>query len=128
MAVTEFTDRTFFELTGNEKSSFSFLNLFNVLLDNDRDTKFMNIFRSYVLNEDVFSEIAFYNTYQVANGEYWDNVSFGLYETPFLWWMISILNNVVNPFEELSDGDILKVLKEEYVYTLSQDLEKIAED
>ena len=127
MAVTEST-QTFFELTGNTKSSFSFLNIFNILVDNDRETNFQNIFRNYVLNEDVFTDVAFFNTYEVANAEYWDNVSFGIYETPFLWWIISILNNIVNPFEELDAGDILKVLREDYVYVLSQDLEKISQD
>jgi len=34
----------------------------------------------------------------------------------------------VNPFEELEDGDQLNVLRDEYVYTLTSDLEKIAED
>ena len=76
----------------------------------------------------MLSEVAFYNTYEVANGEFWDNVSFNLYETPFLWWILSLLNNVVNPFEELDDGEIINVLREDYIYQLTQDLEKIAED
>ena len=42
--------------------------------------------------------------------------------------MLALLNNIVNPFEELEDGDILTVLRAEYVYTLTGDLEKIAED
>ncbi|MDX1702636.1 MAG: hypothetical protein R3250_18540, partial [Melioribacteraceae bacterium] len=59
---------------------------------------------------------------------YWDNVSYNLYQTPFLWWVIALINNITNPFEELEDGDILNVLKEDYVYTLTSDLENIAED
>ncbi len=128
MAVTTYDDESFFELTGVEKSSFSFLRLFNVLLDEDRETKFLNIFRSYIANEDVFTDVAFFETYEVSNGEYWDNVSFNLYQTPYLWWVIALLNNIVNPFEELENGDQLNVLRDEYVYTLTSDLEKIAED
>lgn len=128
MSVTTYTEKSFFELTGVEKSSFSFLRLFNVLLDEDRETKFLNIFRSYIANEDVFTDVAFFETYEVSNGEYWDNVSFNLYQTPYLWWVIALLNNTVNPFEELEDGDQLNVLRDEYVYTLTSDLEKIAED
>lgn len=127
MAVTTYTDKSFFELTGVEKSSFSFLRLFNILLDNDRDTKFINIFRSYLANEDIFSDISFFETYEVSNGEYWDNVSHNLYDTPYLWWVIALLNNVSNPFEELEDGDILNVLKDDYIFQLTRDLEKIAE-
>lgn len=128
MAVTTYTEKSFFELTGIEKNTFSFLRLFNVLLDEDRETKFLNIFRSYVANEDVYSNVAFFQSYEVSNGEYWDNVSYNLYKTPFLWWIIALLNNTVNPFEELEDGQQLIVLREDYVYTLTSDLEKIAED
>jgi hypothetical protein len=128
MPVTTYTDKTFFELTGTEKSTFSFLRLFNILLDEDRETKFLNIFRSYISNEDIYSDVSFFQTYEVSNGEYWDNVSYNLYNTPFLWWVIALLNNTVNPFEELEEGQELIVLREEYVYTLTADLEKIAED
>jgi hypothetical protein len=128
MAVTTYTEKSFFELTGIEKNTFSFLRLFNVLLDEDRETKFLNIFRSYVANEDVYSNVSFFQSYEVSNGEYWDNVSYNLYNTPFLWWVIALLNNTVNPFEELEEGQELIVLREEYVYTLTADLEKIAED
>jgi hypothetical protein len=128
MAVTEYTDQTFFEITGVEKHTYSFLRLFNTLLDSDRETKFLNIFRSYISNEDIFRDVSLFETYEVANGEYWDNVSYNLYETPYLWWVIALLNNIVNPFEELEDGDQLNVLRTEYVYQLTTDLEKIAED
>jgi hypothetical protein len=128
MAVSNYTDKSFFELTGVEKSTYSFLRLFNTLLDEDRETKFLNIFRSYIANEDIFSDISFFETYEVSNGEYWDNVSYNLYKTPYLWWVIALLNNVSNPFEELDDGDQLNVLREEYIYQLTADLEKVAED
>lgn len=128
MSVTTYTEKSFSELTGIEKGNYSFIRLFNILLDEDRETKFLNIFRSYIANEDVYSNVAFFQSYEVANGEYWDNVSFNLYSTPYLWWVIALLNNITNPFEELDEGDQLIVLKEDYIYTLLGDLEKIAED
>jgi hypothetical protein len=128
MAVTEFTIESFEELTGLPKNKFSFLRLFNTLLDNDRETKFLNIFRSYVVNEDSLRDISFFESYEVSNGEYWDNVSYNLYGTVYLWWVIALLNNITNPFEELNDGDQLNVLRDDYVYQLVSDLEKIAED
>ena len=128
MTVSEFNDQSFFELTGTEKSTFSFLRLFNILLDEDRETKFLNIFRSYVTNENILSDVSFFETYEVSNGEYWDNVSYNLYSTPYLWQVIALLNNISNPFEELEDGDQLNVLREDYVFQLTSDLEKIAED
>lgn len=128
MPVTEYTEKSFDELTGVDKNKFSFLRLFNTLLDEDRETKFLNIFRSYIIDENSLRNISFYESYEVSNGEYWDNVSFNLYGTPYLWWVIALLNNIVNPFEELTDGDELTVLRDDYVYQLISDLEKIAED
>ena len=128
MAVTTYTDKSFSDLTGNDKATFSMLRLFNILLDSDRITTFLNIFRSYLINDDVFTNVAFFNTYEVSNGEYWDNISWEIYETPYLWWVIALINNTVNPFEDLEDGQIINVLREDYVYTLTKDLEKVAED
>jgi len=128
MSVTAYVEKSFFELTGSEIATLSILRLFNILLDNDRQTKFMNIFRSYIINEDSLTNISFFNTYKVANGENWDNVSYNIYKNPHLWWIIALLNNIVNPFEELEDGQLLSVLREEYVYSLVKDLEKIASE
>ena len=128
MAVTKFTNKSFSELTGKDKNKFSFLRLFNTLLDEDRETKFLNIFRSYIITEDSFRDISFYESYEVSNGEYWDIVSYNLYNTPYLWWVIALMNNISNPFEELEAGDQLNVLRGDYVYQLTSDLEKIAED
>jgi hypothetical protein len=128
MTVTEYTDESFFELTGVDKNKFSFLRLFNILLDDDRETKFLNIFRSYIINDESLRDISFYESYEVSNGEYWDNVSFNLYGSVYLWWVIALLNNITNPFEELNDGDELNVLRNDYVYQLIGDLEKISED
>lgn len=128
MTVTNYTDKSFSELTGIEKNKFSFLRLFNTLLDNDRETKFLNIFRSYIINENTLRDISFFDTYEVSNGEYWDNVSYNLYQSPFLWWVIALLNDISNPFEELEDGQQLSVLKSNYIYQIIADLEKIAED
>ena len=90
-------------------------------------SKFLNIFRSYRLNEDVISDVVFYDTYEVSNDEYWDDIAFSIYGIPQLWWVVALINNVVNPFEELEEGDTLKVLKETYMYTLINDLENLSE-
>jgi hypothetical protein len=146
MSVTDYTDKSFSEITGIEKNNFSFLRLFNILQDNDRETLFLNIFRSYLINNDVLTNVTFFDTYEVAAGENFDNVSFNLYGTPYLWWIIALLNQentsiysnsidgnndgfgIINPFEDLNEGDILTVLKDDYVYQIIADLERISEE
>jgi hypothetical protein len=127
MAITEETDYSFFELTGNQISAVSQLKLFNILKDDDKVTRFMNIFRVARLNDDVLKNVLFFDTYEVSNEEFWDNIAWAVYEIPQLWWIIGLMNNTVNPFEEVDPGDLLNILKEEYVYALTKDLEGIAE-
>ena len=127
MAITENANQSFFEITGNKISSVSQLKLFNILLDDDRVTKFMNIFRVARLNTDILQSVLFFDTYEVSSDEFWDNISWEIYKIPQLWWIIGLMNNTVNPFEELDPGELLTILKEQYVYALTKDLENIAE-
>lgn len=126
MAITQ-PNTTFYKSTGNRLSSISSLKLYPILLDDDRETKFLNLFRSYRLNEDVISDVVFYDTYEVSNDEYWDDIAFNVYGIPQMWWVVALINNVVNPFEELTEGDTLKILKESYVYTLMNDMDNLKE-
>lgn len=126
MAITE-TNRNFYEETGIRLSSISHLNLFPILIDNDGSTRFLNLFRSYRINDDVVSDVVFYDSYEVSNGEYWDDIAFNVYGIPQMWWIIALINNISNPFEELEAGDTLKILKESYVYTLMNDISTLSE-
>ena len=99
------------------------------MLDEDRETEFMNIFKTLRVNRDVKTDIFAFDTYEVE-GEaqaFWDNISFDLYGTPFLWWIVAIFNDVVNPFEELEPGENLSVLKSEYLYTVFKDIDTLSE-
>ena len=124
--TTKVTD-TFFQLTGNQISNTSYMRLFNILLDTDRETKFMNIFKSVKINEDAQTDILAYDTYEVSEDEFWDNISYTVYGTPFLWWVIALMNNVTNPFEELVAGTNIKILKPQNLQILFTDMDRISE-
>ena len=128
MASTKVAE-SFFELTGNTLQNTSMLKLFNILLDEDRETQFMNIFKTLRVNKDVKTDIYAFDTYEVEgeNQAFWDNISFDLYGTPFLWWIVAIFNDVVNPFEELEPGGNLQVLKSDYLYTIFKDIDTLSE-
>lgn len=125
--ITSKVDETFYELTGNQIANTSYLRLFNILLDIDRETNFVNIFKSVTVNEDAQSDILIYDTYEVAEGEYWDNISYEVYGTPFLWWVVALMNNVSNPFEELEAGQNVKILRLENLQTVFDDMDRISE-
>lgn len=125
--ITTKVDDTFFQLTGDQIANTSYMRLFNILLDTDRSTYFMNIFKSVIINEEAQTDILLYDTYEVADGEYWDNISYNVYGTPFLWWAVALMNDVTNPFEELEVGSNIKILRIENLQILFDDMDRISE-
>ena len=126
MAVTKYTEKNFFELTGTRLENTSLLRLFDVLMDHDGE-KFVNVFRGYGVNEDALSDITTYDLFEVSHdSKWWDSISAKVYGTSKLWWVVAMINNINNPFEDLEVGDIVKVLKESYLYTLFRDMERVA--
>lgn len=126
MTITK-VDETFFELTKRRLMPISQLQLFSILKDHDRETVFMNIFRSHSIELGVTSDVIFYDTYEVGSNPFWDNISNEIYGTPYLWWALAIFNNVVNPFEELEEGSNINYLRNEYIYVFMKDIERLAE-
>ena len=126
MAVTKYTKETFSEITGNTIINTSQLKLFNILLDEDRTTLFMNIFRTYRLNEDIQSDVVFFDTYEVNEEEFQDNIGYKVHGDPTLWWVVDLINSFTNPFEDISPGDNIKILKNDYIYGLIKDMERLS--
>lgn len=125
MSVSKLTE-TFYEITENRLSNLSYLKLFNILEDTD-GTRYMNIWRSYEVNDDLVGDTLYYESYEVDNEDWWDNISYYNYETPKLWWLCALMNDVMNPFEELEVGDNIKILRDIYIYQLIRELETIQE-
>ena len=123
MSLIPITDKSFKDLTDHILSNMSFLNLFNILEDQEDREKLLNIFRTYSLNEKVKGNTSFFETYEVDNDDWWDNIAYRFYGTPTLWWLIPLVNDVVNPFEEkLDPGQNLKIIRELYIYQLTKEL------
>jgi hypothetical protein len=117
--------KTFREITGRAKNNKSLLKMFNILVDHDRSTRFMNIFKSYKFNTKTINDPVFYNIYEVGFEEWFDNIAVKFYSTPDLWWVIAAYNKYENPFEDLTPGTNIKILKKNYIYTLLRDLDII---
>ena len=45
----------------------------------------------------------------VVEGETLQNIAFKYYGDSGLWYLISEANNILNPFEELTDGQIIRI-------------------
>jgi hypothetical protein len=73
----------------------------------------------------VTDDAVFYDSYEVGEEEWWDNISYYHYETPGFWWVVALMNNIQNPFEELEPGSNIKILRGEYLYQLIKEMEAI---
>ena len=114
-------------LTNQSLNNSSQLKLFSVANELSSNTKYLNIFRSYILNRSNLNNDSFYNLYEVDNDDWLDTVAFKVYQTPNLWWVIAIVNNISNPFEELYPGKILRILKPNYIYNILKEIKSIGE-
>lgn len=124
MKYIEKIDKSFKEVTGNKLSNTSLLNLFPIYKSNE---KFLNIFRNYILNNDIINDTSYYEIYEVKEKDWLENIAWEYYKSPYLWWVIGIANNIYNPFEELSEGDLIKIIRANYLYQILADIKVIGE-
>jgi hypothetical protein len=117
---------TFNQLTDHFLSNSSEINLFPIMYDQAKNEYFLNIFRCYVLNDAVQNNILFYLTHEVSDSDWLDTIATTYYGTPNLWWLVAMINNMMNPFEGLEPGTNLKILKSDYVYQILREMEMIA--
>jgi len=127
MTVSRVTDQDFEEITGHILSSISFLKMFPILQDTEDNEMFIDIFRSYSVFDDTLSNASYFNTYACKNEDWWDNISAEIYNTPSLWWMVCLVNNIVNPFEEMESGKLIQVLSIDYVPQLVREIRSMGD-
>lgn len=125
MSTKKVTDKSFEEITGHKLENTSILNLFNILEEDD--TYFLNIFKPYSINTTTITDMLYYDTYEAEDLDWYDYISFKLYTTPQLWWVVCLTNDVLNPFEELDPGKNLKVLKEFLIPIVIRETRDIAD-
>lgn len=117
---------SFFEETNLSLRSSSILNSFNMLQDYNND-KYMNIFRNFILTDDIMSNDENFYIYQIENTDTWDGISWKCYRTPYLWWIIANINNISNPFEDLIEGSELKILNKSLLFDYFESINALAE-
>jgi hypothetical protein len=108
----------------------SFIKLFPIMYDKDKNEKFINIFRSYIIddNNELHRKILFNsNLYICEESEWYENIAYKYYLSPFYWWLVCMLNNVQNPFEDIESGKNINIMSRTLLYTLTKELEQISE-
>lgn len=119
-------DKSFKEITNIRLSTNSYLNMFDLLKNTDNEY-FLNIFKSYLISNNILDNSDFFTVYTAEHTDWWENISDKHYGTPLLWWLVALTNNVTNPFEDMYEGRQIKILKQSYIYLIFKDLKKIYE-
>lgn len=94
-------------------------NLFNIY--NDNKNYFYNLIGTVSIPEDL--DPITYTTYTVPSDYMpWTLISYRLYNTTELWWLICSVNNIKNPVQFPKGGTVLKVLTPDYVSAIVQQM------
>lgn len=89
----------------------NYANIFNVFAD-ENDFYFYNLLETIVVPESLPSN--FYDFYNITYQDTWPLISYKVYNTPNLWWLITSVNGIINPTEPLEPGSTIKYLKTQY--------------
>lgn len=102
------------------------LNVYNILFETSDNTYFLNLFRNFTIIDTIKENNIFFDIYIAEENDWWDNISYKYYDTERLWWLVCEMNNIVNPFEELVEGQQIKILKEGQLYNVFKNLIEIS--
>jgi len=89
-------------------------NIFKVYQTQDGNKDyFYNIIKNILVPNNINNNSFFTITYQ-ANTPF-TTLSYQIYGTTYLWWLICIVNNIRNPFDPSITGKTLKIINPSYV-------------
>ena len=103
-------------------SKYRYENFFNVYTDGDSNMRFYNLLRN--INIFPADNTSIEDVYTIQYSDSWGNISFKLYQTIELWWLICAYNQIDNPIIMPEAGTKIKYLKPEYVYTVLTEITK----
>lgn len=87
-------------------------NIFNIYTDNN--LYFYNLLNTVNFDHTNISPIMYYE-YNVRQGDTYTAISYRIYNTINLWWLICSFNNIDNPINIPEPGTRLKILYQNYV-------------
>lgn len=119
-------NKRFREITNQRLRNTSLLHQFDILEDDEGNT-LLNIWKNYSIPENVKDNEDVISYYDAEDTSWWENIAYEAYENENLWWIIALTNDVVNPFEELSTGDSVKVIDDTFLYEITKQVKNISE-
>lgn len=90
-------------------------NIFNIFTDDD-DRYYYNILQTVAFPLNL--PAGYFNEYNITYGDTWPFISYKVYNTPNIWWIILLANNIKDPTTSLVPGTTIKTPKMAVVKTV----------
>ena len=94
-------------------------NIFKVYQTGDKNCFYYNILKTIQVPDNIDNQL--FDIITLSKNTPLTTLSYNIYGTTYLWWLICIVNNIKNPFD-LSSGKItgtqLKIIKKQYIKTI----------
>jgi len=117
------TNIQYINIKNDKLSNSTMLRMFDILKDDD-DQYFMNIFKNFTIDSTIFDIPT--NTESIGIVEpWWETISYKYYNDIDIWWLICLSNNILNPFEEINEGNILTILLPHYIPYIQRDMRRL---
>ncbi len=120
------TDKKYLDISRQRLSTASRLNIYNIFRITETNQYFLNHFKFFDIIESIKSDDRYFDSYEAIDSEWWDNISYKFYGTSYYWYLICSINDIVNPYEELVEGQKIKILRKEYLYEVFKNMREIA--
>jgi hypothetical protein len=88
-------------------------NMYEFVNSNGNSYVFYNILTKISIPDDLDNSV--YEYYKIDSEMPLTTLSYKLYKTQHLWWLIMAMNKIKNPIKLISGGSVLKVIKVDYL-------------
>ena len=102
--IQEFSDENKLQL---EFSKYDFANLFKIVSKGEKS--YFNICNTINFENITKIPASMLTLYEVKAGDTWTLISYNMFRTTKLWWLLCKFNGVVDPFTELVPGSSIRI-------------------
>lgn len=88
-------------------------NIFKVYQIGGDNVYFYNIIKNIQVPDDINNQV--FDIITLPAQTPLTTLSYSLYGTTYLWWLVCIINGIQNPFDPINAGKQIKVLKKQYL-------------
>jgi hypothetical protein len=93
--------------------NYRYENIFKLYQTGDKNFYFYNIIKTISIPDDIDPEIFDFIT--LPSPLPLTSLSYDIYGTQHLWWLILIVNNIDDPIKKVPHGEEIRIVKSKYV-------------